>query len=96
LAVGVLAWIRSAVCFTGRPLRALLAESLTSGGSVLLLFMLGGHSPAAWALALCLFFLVQSLYFFLVPIEEQAAERKTQGDAFERAMEGAQKVLDGP
>ena len=94
-AVGVLAWIRSGMCYTGRPIRALLVETITSAGSVLLLSMLGGRSPMAWALTITLFFLVQSLYFFLVPAVEQTNRVETREDSFERAVEGAEKVLEG-
>lgn len=95
LALGVFAWLRSGVCFTGAPLRALTAEVITVvGGSGLLLFF-GADSSLAGALNICLFFLIQSLYFFIVPTKEHRFQQSKQRDPFEQAVEEAKKVLDG-
>ena len=94
LAIGVLSWIRSGICFDGRPMRALFTEGLTITGAVLLLMFFGGHSTVAWALNICLFFLVQSLYFFFVPVKWACEQAQPAGDPFDRAVAGAQQLMD--
>jgi len=94
LAVGVLCWIRSGICFQGAPLRALAAEVITVLGGSALVMLFGGQSTLSWAIAICLFSLVQALYFFIVPLNRRAAEKKAAaGDPFDRAVEEARKVL---
>jgi hypothetical protein len=95
LALGVFAWMRSGICFQGAPLRALSAEVLTLGGAAGLLLLFGGHSSVAWALTICLFFLIQSLYFFIVPTRWGIAQTGSRKDPFEIAVEAAKKVLEG-
>lgn len=95
LGLGVFAWMRSGICFQGAPLRALSAEVLTLGGAVGLLLFLGGHSSVAWALTICLFFLIQSVYFFIVPTRRVVSKTRSEKDPFEQAVEEAKKVLDG-
>ena len=95
LALGVFSWVRSGVCFNGAPLRTLLAEVITMVGGVGLLLMIGSHSHGAWALSICLFFLVQSLYFFIVPVASTGKNSSIAGDPFEQAAEDAEKVLEG-
>lgn len=94
LAVGVLCWIRSGICFQGAPLRTLAAEVITVLGGCSLVMLFGGQTTLSWAIAVCLFSLVQALYFFIVPSHRTAAEKPgVKGDPFERAVEEAQKVL---
>jgi hypothetical protein len=95
LALGVFAWMRSGICFQGTPLRALSAEVLTLGGATGLLLFFGAHSSLAWALTICLFFLIQSIYFFIVPTKQRTFETLSEKDPFDRAVEEAKKVLDG-
>ena len=95
LALGVFSWMRSGICFQGVPARALVAEVVTVVGGASLLLLFGSLSSAAWALNICLFLLVQSLYFFIVPWNRYIPDSQVPADSFERAMEEAQKVLDG-
>lgn len=95
LALGVFAWMRSGICFQGAPLRALSAEVLTLGGAAGLLLFFGGHTEVAWALTICLFFLIQSIYFFIVPARRGITKTVREKDPFEKAIEEAKKVLDG-
>jgi hypothetical protein len=96
LAAGVLSWIRSGICFQGVPLRTLTAEVLTVLGGCSLVMLFGGRTPLSWAVAICLFSLVQALYFFMVPVQRNVDEKnKAGGDPFDRAVEEARKVLEG-
>jgi hypothetical protein len=96
LAVGVLCWIRSGICFQGAPLRTLAAEVITVLGGSALVMLFGGQTSLSWAIAVCLFTLVQAIYFFIVPHSAGAAKKKTAtGDPFDRAVEEARKVLEG-
>lgn len=94
LATGVLCWIRSGACFRGAPLRALAAEVITVLGGSSLVMLFGGRTPLSWAIAVCLFSLVQALYFFIVPFHRESADRSDpDSDPFDRAVEEARKVL---
>lgn len=95
LALGIFSWMRSGVCFHGAPMRALMAEVITVVGAAAMLLLIGSHSYAAWALNICLFFLVQSLYFFIVPAHRRPFETGTPVDPFEQAVTEAKKVLEG-
>jgi len=93
LALGVLCWVRSGICYRGTPLRALIAELITVVGGITLVGALGSGSRAAWPLGLCLFILVQALYFYIV---EDGSDPKTDtasSDPFEQARHEAEKVL---
>jgi len=95
LALGVFSWIRSGICFQNAPVRALMAEAITVvGGSAMLLFF-GSQGYAAWALNICLFFLFQSLYFFMVPWRARHRDPEASQDAFEDAVAEARRILDG-
>ena len=96
LAAGVLCWIRSGICFQGAPLRTLAAEAITVLGGSSLVMLFGGHTSLSWAIAVCLFSLVQALYFFIVPIHRTTVEKSCRDeDPFDRALEEARKVLEG-
>jgi hypothetical protein len=95
LTLGVFSWIRSGICFNRMPMRAILAEAVTVIGGVLLLALLGGHGTVAMALKLCLFLLVQSLYFFIVPSDATALKRGAAQDTFEEAVKGLTREIDG-
>jgi hypothetical protein len=95
LALGIFSWLRSGVCFKTAPVRALMAEVLTMVGGAGLLLLIGSHSYGAWALNICLFFLVQSLYFFMVPWQSGRQHQPAAADPFEQAVADAEKVLEG-
>lgn len=94
LAVGVLSWIRSGICFQGAPLRCLMAELVTVAGGLTLFLLLAGPSALSWSLGFCLFGLVQSLYFYIVPIQSEEKNRRIPRDPFEHAFQEAQKIVD--
>jgi hypothetical protein len=96
LTVGVLCWIRSGICFPSAPLRTLAAELITLLGGSALVMLFGGQTNLSWAIAICLFTLIQALYFFIVPHNRKILEKtRGPGDPFDRAVEEARKVLEG-
>lgn len=95
LALGVLSWVRSGLCFTGAPIRRGLAEAITIFGGSGLVVVWGSHTALAWALGIWLFFLVQALYFAIIPEKSYANAEKTRTDAFEKAIKEAERVLEG-
>lgn len=95
IALGILSWIRSGICFKNTPLGALTAELITIlGGSGLVAFW-WPQSIQSWALAVWLFFLVQSVYFFIIPSNEHHREMLEKTDPFEEARREAEHVLEG-
>jgi hypothetical protein len=97
LALGVLSWVRSGICFQGGLLKALLAEfTLCLGGGALVAFFTP-HSAVTWGLAVWMFFLVQSLYFVFSRDLGEAVEEKVEVDPFELARSQAERILStGP
>jgi hypothetical protein len=96
LAVGILCWIRSGICFQGTPLRNLAAEVTTVLGGCALVMLFGGHTTLSWAIAICLFALIQALYFFFVSCAPTGKKMSTAADdPFDRAAKEARKVLGG-
>ena len=95
LAMGIFSWLRSGVCFKTTPVRALLAEVVTMVGGAGLLLLIGSSSFGAWALNICLFFLIQALYFFMVPLASDRRSRPVAADPFEQAVAEAEKALEG-
>ncbi len=93
LALGVLCWVRSGICFGDTPLRALIAELVTVAGGIALVGTLGSHSRAAWPLGLGVFILVQALYFYIVPADSDRKAKTASPDPFEQARHEAEKVL---
>jgi hypothetical protein len=93
LALGVLCWVRSGICFSDTPLRALIAELVTVVGGITLVGTLGSSSRAAWPLGLCLFILVQALYFYIIPANSDQKAQTASPDPFEQARHEAEKVL---
>jgi hypothetical protein len=95
LALGLLCWVRSGICFSDTPLRALIAELVTVAGGIALVGTLGSNSKAAWPLGLCLFILVQTLYFYIIPTSTSSVQKtkNTSPDPFEQARHEAEKVL---
>jgi hypothetical protein len=94
LGLGVLCWLRSGICFNGFPLRAMIAETLTAGGGAALVVLLKPGSAVTWAVSIWLFFLVQALYFFIVPHRGPKTNDRQNADPFDRAQRGAQRILE--
>jgi hypothetical protein len=93
LALGVLSWVRSGICFQKGLLKALGAEFvLCLGGGALVAFF-PPHSAVTWGLAVWMFFLVQSLYFVFFRDLGEAVEDRVELDPFELARTQAERIL---
>lgn len=94
LGLGVLCWLRSGICFNHFPLRAMVAETLTAAGGAALVTLLSPASPVAWAVSIWLFFLVQTLYFFIVSPRDRKSADQQDADPFDQARRAAQRILE--
>jgi len=96
LSLCVLSWIRSGVCFPGSFVKTAGIELLVCFGGGFLVNAFAPRTGLSWALAIWLFFLIQSLYFILNIKENQAvSDPVTRPDAFEQARKQAEKILSG-
>jgi len=94
LGLGVLCWLRSGICFNRFPLRAMIAETITAAGGAALVALLGPGSTVTWAISIWLFFLVQALYFFIVPHRGPTIADRQESDPFDRARREARRILE--
>ena len=94
LAVGVLAWLRSGIFFSGYPVRAVAAETLAVAGGAGLIALLHPVGPVAWSVSIWLFFLMQALYFFLVPATTDVPAAPSCHDPFEKAHREARRIIE--
>jgi len=94
LGLGMLCWLRSGICFSGFPLRAMIAETVAAGGGAALVALLGPGNAITWAISIWLFFLVQALYFFIVPHRGSTTADRQNVDPFDQARREAQRILE--
>jgi hypothetical protein len=94
LGLGVLCWLRSGICFSHFPLRAMIAETITAAGGAALVTLLGPGNAVTWAISIWLFFLVQALYFFIVPHRGSTTADRHNVDPFDQAQREAQRILE--
>lgn len=93
LALCILSWIRSGICFHQSAFRSLMAEIVTVVGGVTLCLLLAGNSALSLSLGISLFGLVQALYFFIVPTRPEEKKCKAPQDPFEHAFQEAEKIV---
>lgn len=89
----MLSWIRSGVCFKGKPFLKRIGAEIGLGLATGLLA--SNAIPAvtiSWALGIWLFFLMQALYFVLFD-HRSDPESRIDIDAFEKSKMAAQKIL---
>jgi len=95
IALVILGWIRSGICFKGKPpLKRLLAEL---GLGLIAGLLVSGAVPGATllaALGVWLFLLIQALYFVLFEYQTRCRS-SIDVDPFERAKISAEKILSG-
>ena len=97
LALGILSWVRSGVCFQGGLLKSLVAEMALCLGGGALVGSFAPHTTITWALSIWAFFLVQSLYFVIFKDLAEAGEEVVELDPFDRARNQAERILSaGP
>lgn len=92
LALGILSWIRSGICFEKPFFKTFFAELLVGAGGGILVAGFAPHSAIALALGIWLFFLIQSVYFVLFR-DVGATEKKLAPDPFEQARKQAETIL---
>lgn len=92
--VGGLAWIRSGICFDRVSIRALIAEAITIPGGAGLVTAVNPGTAVTWSLCIWLFILIQSLYFFIVPVPSAKRDSIPSEDPFVRASRNARRILD--
>jgi hypothetical protein len=93
LALGVLAWVRSGVCFQRGLLKPLTAEVFLCCGAGALVAFFTPHSTITWGVAVWLFFLVQSVYFVFFADFAETQEQQAQRDPFHQARTRAERIL---
>lgn len=93
LALGILSWVRSGICFKAPPVRLLTAEIVATAGGAGLVAIWGPATAIAWALAIWLFFLVQAIYFFVMPGLSDHPVEGPHRDPFDVAIQEAEKIL---
>ncbi len=93
LALGTLSWVRSGICFKGGLLKTLGSEAILCLGGGALVAFFTPHSTITWAMAIWMFFLVQSLYFIFFRETGKVGKKEMKLDPFERAKGKAEKIL---
>ncbi len=92
LALAILSWIRSSLCYRLPFFRAIVAETALCAGGWALVVFFTTQSPVACGLGIWMFFLIQSTYFVLF-VNEDETEEKLEADPFEKARRQAEKIL---
>ena len=94
ISLGIFSWIRSGICYPGAPLRSITTEAATLGGAGCAFIWLP-NAPLALPLSILLFFLFQSLYFYLIPDNISEHQPAPPKDDFERARREVERLLEG-
>ena len=94
LALAILSWIRSGICYPHSGVQALFREGLLCGGGGLVLALWGLSTPLSWALGIWLFSLVQALFFVLFE-PGQGFSADPPADPFEQARRRIEELLEG-
>ena len=93
VALAILSWVRSGICFPAAPGSAIGREVVVCGGGLLAVALIPGHS-LSWAVGIWVFFLVQALFFVGFETGGDRRREKTSANAFERARHRAEKILN--
>jgi len=98
LALLVLSWVRTGICYRSTLTVGVLRETVLATGGALLAALFSPASPAAWAIAIWLFFLFQALFFIVFDGDDAARARswaaETPEDAFDKAHRCIDRLLD--
>jgi hypothetical protein len=95
LALAVISWIRSGICFQAHSGIKLAVEMLLCAVAGALINVYKPGTTFAWALAIWMFFLVQALYFVVIDGKTLSMEKADDFgiDPFERASRRAADIL---
>lgn len=93
VSLGVLGWIRSGICFKELSIRIVLAELITIVGGAGFLMLWQPGSTIAIAVAIWFFFLVQTIYFFIIPCRVDTPG-EGRADPFEQASREMERILN--
>ena len=93
LALGVLSWVRSGICFQGGLLKTLATEAALCLGSGALVLFFTPHSAITWGVTVWMFFLVQSVYFVVFADFGEKSEKQVEIDPFHQARTRAERIL---
>ena len=93
VALGVAGWIRSGICYQDAGIVSLGIELLLNCLGAVIVQVFTPGSVFAWALAVWMFFLVQSLYFVFFEQTDKRSEEEAKMDAFEQASRQADRIL---
>lgn len=98
LALAVISWIRSGLCYQEHRRIRLVVELFLCGAGGALVAVFTPGSALAWVLGIWLFFLLQALYFAIfnsnTPTSDSQYEQAV--DPFERASRQAEDILSAP
>jgi hypothetical protein len=92
MALMILSWIRSGICFEESLVKIVGPEIALSFGGGVLLSSLVPTAAVTWSLGIWMFFLFQALYFVVFERCESARD-SIEVDLFEKAKMGAEKIL---
>lgn len=93
VALGVFSWIRSGICFKGLSVRIVFAEITTIACGAGYLLFWGAAAASVPAVSVWFFFLVQALYFYIVPDNITETKAAALSDPFERARLETERIL---
>ena len=93
LALMVISWIRSGICFQKPGASGLAVELLICFSGAIVVMMFTPGSVFAWTLGVWMFFLIQALYFIFFEYPDNQPKESIQMDAFERASRQAEIIL---
>lgn len=92
--MGILSWIRSGICFKGALGKTLAAELLVCLGGGVMVAALEPHTLTTWAVAIWMFFLVQSLYFVFFARDSGVELEAESVDPFEQARRRIEAIME--
>jgi hypothetical protein len=93
VAIGVLSWMRTGICFRRRPVTMrLIAEIGLGVGAGLAITAVVLTATVSAALGIWLLFLIQTLYFVIFEYRQEPTNR-LDVDPFERARMAAEQIL---
>jgi hypothetical protein len=93
LALIVISWIRSGICYQKPGAMRLAVELLLCFLGAVLVHVFTPGSMFGWALGVWMFFLVQALYFVFIEYAGNIEEETAQMDPFEQANRQAETIL---